>query len=1027
MSRSPLLLFASALGIAALDTAPARALETNGEAFFEANIRPLLLERCAECHGETKQKGGLRLDSKAAWQRGGDSGTALTPGNPEASLLLKAVRYADSELQMPPKKRLDPAEVALLEEWIKMGAPDPRTGPASPVPGSIKDAASQHWAFQPVRRPAPPDTPHSNGPAHPVDAFVSSRLDAEGLAPNSAADHRTLIRRATYDLTGLPPTPEEIRAFLEDASPGAFERVVERLLASKAYGERWGRHWLDVARYADTAGDGADYPVREAAKYRDWVIQSFNEDKPYDAFLREQIAGDILARNAPPETLAPHVTATGFLAVGKRYGYKPSPDFQHLDFADAIDSLGRSLLGLSIGCARCHDHKFDPITMADYYGMYGIFQSTQWAFPGGEEQKRPSHFPPLVPPGEAARLDGIKTQSLARLDEKISRAKKDRANYDVPAFAGGIDLAFEGQTAGKPPGTPWLSAGPNLVQADAQSPFAHVHPRGKLGVRLGSSAPNDGVRYVFTKGLRATPGKTMEFTIDFRTAPSGAPSGEKDGSYRFYLGRGVIQSQALEVSVSATELAIRNGTQWEVVRKLAPGHWNTLRLTLDPGRKTYSGIAGTPGDLTTFENKALGAAWDGVADTFICDGNGHVKGTVPARDLDNLGLQESPFGPPGSGPVAAPVPPAGLAEKLKALDAEIAQTTKERDALSAESPYPVAYGVSEGTPVNARIQHRGEPEKPREEVPRRFLEVLGGDLLPQPARGSGRLELADWITRPSNPLTARVFVNRVWQWHFGTGLVPSASDFGLRGDPPSHPELLDWLAAEFTRSGWSLKNLHRLILRTAAYQRSSADNPVNLKKDPSNRWLWRFERRPLDAESIRDSMLSLSGLMDRSVPGGHPFPAVQTWAFTIHRPFHEVYESHHRSVYLMVQRNRRHPFLSLFDGADPNTSVPRRQPTTTPTQALYLLNSPFVQEQAKGMARRLLALPLEDAARVRLAFESAHARQPAQTEVDDTLHFIKAYHEQLAARQRPGDAPGESAWSGFTRVLLTANAFLYLD
>jgi len=997
-----------------------RAASLEEATFFETNIRPLLLERCAECHSEKKQKGGLRLDSKSAWQKGGESGAAIAPGDPDSSLLIKAIRYIDKDLQMPPKQQLSSSEVALLEQWVKMGAPDPREESPASSPTVNFEAASKHWAFQPLLRPEVPTQAH---PLHPIDAFVAARSQKEGLEPNPVADPRTLLRRLTYDLTGLPPTPEETHAFLRDNSPGNIDRLVERLLASFAYGERWGRHWLDVARYADTAGDGADYPVREAVKYRDWVIHAFNTDQPYDQFLREQIAGDILARNNPTADFASQVTATGFLAIGKRYGYKPSPDFQHLDFADAIDSVGRSLLGLSLGCARCHDHKFDPVTVSDYYGMYGIFQSTQWAFPGGEEQKRPSHFPPLVPAADATRLDTLKKEALAKLDEKLAQKKKERESLDGLAFAGGIDLAFEGQAAGKPPGAPWLSAGPNLVVAEAQSPFTHAHPPGKLGVRLGSSVPNDGVRYVFTKGLRANTGKQMEFTVDFRTSKAA----ENPGSYRFYLGRGVIQSLAVEVSVSATEIAIRNGTQWEVVRPLAPGQWNTLRLTLDPVQKTFSGMVGSPGDFTAFENKALGPNWDGVADTFICDGNGHVKGVVPARDLDNLGLQEAPFGAPGSGPVAAPNPPPDVVNRLKTIAADIAQFTKERDILSTDTPYPVAYGVSEGSPVNARIQHRGEPEKPREEVPRRFLAVLGGDFLQDPAKGSGRLDLAEWVTRPTNPLAARVFVNRVWQWHFGQGLVSTASDFGLRGTPPSHPELLDWLASEFIASGWSVKALHRLILRSDTYQRSSGDQPDNLKKDPENRWLWRYARRPLDAESIRDSLLAVSGLLDKSVPGPHPFPAVQTWAFTIHKPFHEVYESKHRSVYLMIQRNRRHPFLALFDAADPNASVPQRLPTTTPTQSLYLLNSPFVLEQANAMARRLLASPGNDADRVRLGFEAAHTREPDPNEVADVLAFIQSYHEKLGALPKPVPEPLVAAWAGLTRVLLTGNAFLYLD
>ncbi|MFA6547208.1 MAG: DUF1549 and DUF1553 domain-containing protein, partial [Limisphaerales bacterium] len=911
-----------------------------------------------------------------------------------------------------------------LEQWVKLGAPDPRDGKAVAKVSVDMAAARKHWAFQPVGHPEPPILKSKARSDQPLDRFVLARLQQQGLQPNPIADRRTLVRRATFDLTGLPPTPAEIDAFLSDTSADAFAKLVDRLLASPAYGERWGRHWLDVARYADTAGDGSDYPVREAVKYRDWVINAFNADQPFDQFIREQIAGDILAGRGPLDQYAGKVTATGFLAIGKRYGYRASPAYQHLDFADAIDSLGRSLLGLSLGCARCHEHKYDPVSLADYYSLYGIFQSTKWAFPGGEEQKRPSDFPPLVAREEAARLDKVKAAELARLDESLAKLKAERALLDSKTIAGGPDLGFETQTLGQPPGAPWLSSGPNKVLAEAQSPFAHIHPAGTRGVRVGSGKANDGVRYVFARPLKAAPGKQMHFTVDFRTV---APT-DQTGAYRFYLGRGVIQSLAVEVSVTATELALRDGTRWEVIRQLKPGAWHTLRLTLDPAKKTCSGVVGTVGDLTAFQNRPLGASWDGVADTFICDAIGHVSGPAPARDLDNVGLQEAPFAEPGTGPVVVPAAPsADLAERLKKLDAEIAAATKHREAEAVKDLYPVAYGVSEGKPVNARIQLRGEPEKPGAEVPRRFLELLGGDPLPPDETGSGRLELAGWLTRPSNPLTARVFVNRVWQWHFGQGLVTTPSDFGLRGDPPSHPELLDWLASEFIASGWSVKALHRLIMRSQTYQLASDDHAANLRRDPSNRWLWRHARRPLDAESIRDAMLAVSGRLDRTVPGPHPFPLVQTWNYSIHVPFYQVYDSDHRSVYLMLQRNRRHPFLAMFDAADPNMSVSQRQPTTTPTQTLYLMNSPFVQQQAEAFARRLISAPGDDAARVRLAFAMAHGRVPSKAESRDALAFLAGYRQKLAGLAKPPDREAGLAWAGLAHVLLTSNAFLYVD
>jgi len=885
---------------------------------------------------------------------------------------------------------------------------------------SLEDAR-KFWSLQPVVRPDVPNLEANAWEKTAIDAFVSEALKQRGMLPVGDADRRTLIRRATFDLTGLPPTPEEIDRFLSDTAENAFETLIDRLLDSPAYGERWGRHWLDVARYADTAGDGADYPVREAGKYRDWVINAFNRDKPFREFVREQIAGDILARTGSKELYADRVTATGFLAIGKRYGYKASPDYQYLDFADVIDSLGRSLLGLSLGCARCHDHKYDPVSAADYYALYGIMQSTQWAFPGGEEQKRPAHFPALVPPEAVADLERAKAAELSRLDSEIALLKRERSKFSPGWRAGGTDLDFESQKAGGRPGKPWVSAGPIEVTTDAQSPFSHVHPTGRQGIHIGSGKATDGLRYVFESGLRATPGTQMHFTVDFRSSATSKQS----GAYRFYLGRGVVQSLAVECSITSTEFAIRNGTQWETIRQITPGQWYTLQLTIDAAKKTCSGTVGRPDDLTVFQNRQTGPGWDGVIDCFICDGFGHVPGAACSRDLDNFGLQETPFGAPGTGPVLPRKVTSDASQRLTEVDADIKVLEKRRQLAAARAVYPVAYGVAEGTPVNARIQQRGEPHRPGEEVPRRNLEVLGGDVVRDGA-GSGRLELADWMTRPSNPLTYRVFVNRVWQWHFGQGLVATPSDFGLRGERPTHPELLDWLSSEFAASGWSVKSLHRLIMKSRTYQLASVDHSENQAIDPQNRWLWRYARRPLDAESIRDAMLAVSGRLDRTIPESHPFPAVDTWGFTIHAPFHAVYDSSHRSVYLMVQRNRRHPYLALFDAADPNQSVARRQPTTTPAQALFLMNSPFVHDQARGFAQRIAAVAGHDSARVSWAFEAAHGRLPEASVIHDAVKFVAAYRRKSAGRD-PAGRREFPEWSALARVLLTSNSFLYVD
>lgn len=990
------------------------------EDFFESNVRPLLVKHCQECHGEKKQEGSLRLDSRAGWMRGGDRGQMIHPGQPEKSLLIQAVKYKDSDLEMPPSKQLTEQEIAVLENWVKRGAEDPRTESAPTTAMSLEEAKN-FWAFQPLKTSTASQDIHTSKAENPIDAFVLTQLKKNKLLSVPTADRRTLIRRATFDLTGLPPTPSEIDAFVNNKSKDSFESLVNRLLETPAYGERWGRHWLDVARYADTAGDGSDYPVREAYKYRNWVIDAFNNDKPYNEFIREQIAGDILARDGSVEDYADRVTATGFLAIGKRYGYKASPTYQYLDFADVIDSVGRSMLGLSIGCARCHDHKYDPVSAEDYYALYGIMQSTKWAFPGGEEQKRPAHFPPLVPAAEATKLDKAKQAMLAHLDREIAELKRERTELNPNFLAGGEDLGLETQKPGKPPGKPWVSAGPINVTRQAQSPFSHVHPKGKVGVRLGSGQPTDGLRYVFENGLRATPGSQMHFTVDFRTVAAS----EQKGAFRFYLGRGVIQSLAVQCSATSTEFAIRNGAKWETIRKLTPGTWYTLQLTIDPDTKTYSGLIGTADDLTVFNNKSTGANWDGVADCFICDGFGFVEGAACARDIDNVGLQSIAFNAPGTGPVLPRIMDTALTERLTEIDGQINNLTVKRKKTAASIAYPLAYGVADGSPVNARLQVRGEPDRLGDEVPRRNLEVLGGDLVAE-GTGSGRLDLANWITRPTNPLTARVFVNRVWQWHFGRGLVATPSDFGTRGEPPTHPELLDWLAAKFIASGWSVKSLHHWIMSSKTYQLASTDHPTNYAIDPNNRFHWRYSRRPLDAETTRDAMLAISGNLNQETPLAHPFPPVDTWGFTIHNPFHAVYDSNHRSVYLMVQRNQRHPYLALFDAADPNQSVAKRQPTTTPTQALFLMNSPFVHTQAKDFGKRIAAVTGDDRTKILWAFKTVHSQIPEEADVQEALAFISAYHKRLA-KDDPKNGQDPEAWSALARVLFTSNQFLYVD
>ncbi|MCC7420193.1 MAG: PSD1 domain-containing protein [Planctomycetaceae bacterium] len=1005
---------------------------------FEKQVRPLLVEHCQKCHGAKRQEGSLRLDARVGITKGGDSGPSVVPGKPDASLLIQAVRH-EGDRSMPPDVKLKPHEIAALEEWVKDGAYWPeekivsltRSGPPSEVERS-------HWSFQPIRRPAIPEVRDAAWSLTPVDRFVLARLESAGLAPQPPADRRTLLRRVTFDLTGLPPTPTEIASFLADDSPDAYARVVERLLASPHYGERWGRHWLDVVRYADTAGDGADYPVPEAHLYRNWVIRAFNADMPFDEFLRQQIAGDILARERATQgtitdaEYADLVTATGYLAVTKRFGYNVNTEFQHLDIADTIETVGRSLLGLSLGCARCHDHKYEPVTAEDYYALYGIFASSTFAFPGGEEHKRPANFVPLATPHEVERLNRERQQELARFDALLKKAEAERtAAYDSVRFAGGIDFGFEGQSLESAPAFPWFTAGPNKVLVDAQSPYTNLHPAGGRGLRLGKGVANEGIRQQFP-AISAAQAETLHFNIDFRNVDAPKAS----GAYRLFLSHGVITTMGIECSVEANQFSIRNGDAWEVVRQLETGAWYNLQLTLDLKGKRYSGRIGRPNDVVEFHDKSFAGGWDGVLDTFISDNLGQKKGTVVTRDIDNLGLTATPIGPVDS--KAAPPkeaaagttgqPPLGgekLREQLAAIDARVKSISAERDAAGSRFTSPAAYGVSEGQPHNVKLQRRGEPTNLGQEVPRRWMTLLGGDPLTAPSTGSGRRELAEWIAREDNPLTARVFVNRLWQHHFGTGIVASASDFGLRGQQPSHPELLDWLAHEL-RHG-SIKSLHRMIVLSRTYQQGSADNEAAVAVDSENRLLWKFARRRLSAEEIRDAMLAVSGNLDDRMPGPHPFPPVNTWSFTIHYPFAAHYDHNHRSVYLMVQRAKKHPYLSLFDGADPNLSTDVRALTTTPTQSLFLMNDPFVHAQAQSFARRVQSIEGDVRARLAWAVEAATGQRPDDAQIDEAAAFLTQYEKRLAELGKPPAEQTAVAWNALCRILLTSNGFLFVE
>ena len=772
--------------------------------FFEKRIRPVLVEHCYDCHsaGAKKIKGGLVVDSRAGVHKGGDTGALLTPGDPEASMLIQAVRHLDEDTAMPPKEKLAPAIIADLEQWVRMGAPDPRGDDtvAAVQEKSVIDwtKAREWWSFRPLMAPPVPLVKNAAWAASDLDRFILAKAEHAGLKMAADADRHALLRRATYDLTGLPPTPDEVEAFVADQRPEAFAAVVDRLLASPRYGERWGRHWLDVVRYADSAGDNSDFPVPQMRRYRDWVIEAFNRDMPYDRFVREQLAGDLIPGDGD-ERVA-RITATGYLANARRFGSRVDDYPWHLTIEDTIDNVGRAFLGLSVSCARCHDHKFDPITQRDYYALYGIFQATRYPWPGIELDQKQRDLIPLVPADQMA-------QALATIKE-----------------------------------------------------------------------------------------------------------------------RGEMQK------------------------------------TLDQAVK-----------LLKEEQKKAGEA--------------------AKKSFD---------------------------ERITSADRAAA------DHKSAPLPFALAYAVSEAAKRDdAVVQHKGDPAKPGERVRRRFLTVFGGAELPSDDRSSGRQALAAWILADGGALSARVIANRVWHHHFGRGLVPTPNDFGRQGKPPTHPELLDHLALRLKTLGWSLKAFHREILLSRTYRQSSALSDVAVAKDPTNELLSAFPRRRLDAESLRDTLLILGRNLDLTPAGDHPFPPANEWKFTQHHPFKAVYESDRRSVYLMTQRIQRHPYLAVFDGADPSTSTPVRPTSTTPLQALFLLNDPLVHAQAERVAERIAAQ--DPASRIAMLYTLLFARPATAAEVTAASGYLETLRSKLKTGGASNDRVESEALASLVRVLFRLNEFVYLD
>jgi cytochrome c553 len=959
---------------------PALAQEAAAESaeYFEKHIRPVLVARCYSCHSGAKTKGGLALDTRAGWQKGGESGPAIVPGKPNESLLISAIQY--ESLEMPPKEKggkLSDSEIAALTRWVKSGAFDPRVA-TERLGGMTAAEALSWWAFQPVPRL------QGDASSAEIDTFIDAELAAHSLAPNPPADKRNLIRRATYDLTGLPPSPDEVDSFIADESPGAFAKVVDRLLDSPQYGVQWGRRWLDVVRYADTAGENTDRPLPHAWRYRNWVFDSFNRDLRYDEFVRLQLAGDVVAAKNDPKACADGIVATGYLAIARRFGHDIDKDM-YLTYEDVIDNFGKTFLGLTTACARCHDHKYDPITARDYYSLYGVFDSSRFSFPGCEPKGRPRDLAPLLPASEVEALMKPWRERVSKLE-----AEKKRRSATVTPRPRLKEMAA---AARRLLGEAKIGEGESAALTDlAGEPLASIPIRKGEVLQL-SVSPN---------GNHGADTTLVELIVKENRA----------GGSRWSVAELIPEFLKANPQTINDEgvwcyLEVTDGPEFLLTRRESNG---------GDGRIRSWSIGGEPSVFVNDSDRKVNVWTELEPRSFFV----HPGPNRPVA-ISWVCPRDGEFNISGRVADAHPAKLDGVSYRLELIaSAEYgAALTRTGRTLSAPLPdpgpeprIPVAYAVVEAEPRDARVQERGDHEKLGEVVPRRWLSVFGGDRVPARA-GSGRKELAEWVIR--NPLASRVMVNRIWQWHFGQGLVRTPNDFGSRGERPTYPALLDWLAARFQRSGFSVKAMHRLIMNSSAYRRSSVRTESQIAIDPENRLLARFSRRRLTAEEIRDGLLLAAGALDLTPGEAHPFPDPSTWTFSQHAPFNAVYNDTKRSAYQMVQRQRRHPFLALFDGADPNASTPLRQTTTVPTQALYFLNDPFFHAQAGGLAASLLTSH-DDDARIARVYRTLFQRYPTSVERERAARFLRDY-----------PAPQADALGALCRVLLAGNEFLYID
>jgi len=929
-------------GAVSLSGAENTAGKDHGIEFFETKIRPVLIKHCYECHASDSKsiRGGLLLDTLADTLKGGDSGTALVPGKPAESLLLESLQYESFE--MPPSGKLAPEIIADFEAWIKMGAPDPRKGKSKSVRHVIDiEKGKQFWVFQSVQKHSIPTVSDASWNRTGIDRFIRSAQEKQKLIPASDADRATLIRRLYYDLIGLPPTPEQIDQYLNDQSADATARLVDQLLESPHFGERWGRYWLDIARYSQSSGGGRSLLYQSAWRYRNYVIDSYNKDKPFDKFILEQIAGDLLDSKDYLQQRERWL-ATAFLLLGPTNYEQQDKELLQMDVIDEqIQTVGKAFLSMTLGCARCHDHKFDPIPASDYYALAGIFRSSKFLTPGNVSgwTKRPLPLPP-----EQEHAIEEYNQTLASLV-----AKKDTKQKELEKLKQELNTITLDDTSA------------TLVGNWEQSTFF-----------------KDYVGKGYIHDQHAAKGKKL---VKF------SPQQLQSGRYDVQLAYNSDKSRASRVPVT--------------IKTSKKTHTVYVNQRIKPTDGAYASLGSF--EFTGAKNEEIIVSNEGT--------DGYVI-------VDAIRFISAPIDPtPENQQQAAVIQNKQRMQKIKSTKNQIKKlnTNIAEKKKTAPKPIPEIMSIYENEkPGDYHLLIRGDVHNPGEIVPRGFMKVAQStDPVSIPNDASGRLELAQWIASPQNPLTARVYVNRIWHHLFGSGLVRTIDNFGFRGETPSHPELLDFLALKLIENKWSTKALIREIVLSKTYQLSSQSTAYQRNADPTNRLLTHQNHRRLEAEAIRDTILFVSGKLDLSQHEQTIRPDTKIeYGYQFHSNF--------RSVYIPVFRNRLHDLLAIFDFPDPNLSVGRRNTSTLSTQALFLMNNPFVIEQSENIAKRLInEVPDNQPDRIAALLRITLGRLPDETEKANAERFLNE------SQQNNGESELES-WTAFCQTIIACIDFRYI-